>query len=192
MKKIISHILSISFVLLAVSVIACGCSKTPNYKKYRTELNRIDTVTVDGTELTAYFFLLKEGNAVLDVCNSEGEVLQSFEFPADGNEYYTSLDFSFAFKEAKFQDMNFDSHLDLYLPLSVTTPNLEGMAWLWDTESKTFVLSKELSKLYELTVFPEKKIITSCDYSSPDGITRSEYKWEDGKLVSVSEYTVTN
>ena len=194
MKKHLTKLFAIlsALSILASSLLLCACSRTPNYKKYRIEKNKIDTVTVGDKEITGYFFLIKDGSAVVELCDSENNVLQSMSFPAEGNEYYTSLDFSFAFKEAKFQDMNFDQHLDLYIPLSVTTPNLEGMAWLWDTENSAFVLSEELSKLYELTVFPDEKMITSNDYSSPDGIVCSEYKWEDGKLTKVNEYTVTN
>ena len=64
------------------------------------------------------------------------------------------------------------------------------MAWLWSSDEKKLVLSEELSELYELTVFADEELITSQDYSSPDGILCSEYKWENGKLTKVGEYTV--
>ncbi len=180
----------IVFILTAVclfSLVSCA----DKYEEYHTEDNKIGTVTVDEKELTAYYFLLEDGSAVLDVCDSKSKILQTIEFPVQ-SDYYTSLDFDFGFANAIFQDMNFDGHKDLYVPCSVTTPNLEGMAWLWDSDKGEFVLSEELSALYELTVFPDEKLITSQDYANEDGILCKEYKWENGKLVQTGEYIINN
>ena len=178
-------------VLAFCAIFSCACTKS--YKKYRKEENLCKKATVEKHSFEAYFFLLPEGNAVLQLTDekNDSKVHQTFEFPAEG-EFYTSLDFSFAFDGLSFQDMNFDGKLDLYVPCSVTTPNLEGMAWLWDSEKDTFVLSKELSALYELTVFPDEKLITSQDYTAPDGILCREFVWENGKLLQTGEYTINN
>lgn len=188
MKRIFK---SISLCLLTLTLIISSamlfsCSK---YKKFHTEENKIATVAVDGYNLTAYFFLLEDESAVLDLCDEEGKRFQSFEFPTE-SEYYTSLDFSFAVEMTVFQDMNFDGIADLYVPCSVTTPNLEGMAWLWDSDKKEFVLSEELSALYELTLYPEDEVLSSQDYSDPEKILCREYQWENGKLKMISEYTI--
>lgn len=175
-----------ALALIASSTMLFSCSK---YKKFHIEENEVATAAVDGYKLTAYFFLPEDGNAVLDLCDEEGKLFQSFEFPSKG-EYYTSLDFEFAFERTVFQDMDFDGNVDLYVPCSVTTPNLEGMAWLWDTKEKEFTLSEELSALYELTVYPEDEVLSSQDYSDPEKILCREYQWEDGKLKIISEYTI--
>ena len=183
-KKLLLVALSL---LLSLFLLSCSVS----YKEYRTDENRARVFDVGGKTLSAYFFVVEdEEKAVFELCDTDGKVTQSFEFPFDGNDYYTSLDFEFAFDGVAAQDMNFDGENDLYIPLSVTTPNLEGMAWLWDEKEGEFVLSEELSALYELTVFPDEELITSQDYSNPDGVLCSEYKWEGGKLVKVGEYTV--
>ena len=162
----------------------------PSYKVFHTKENMLGRVTVDGSKLTAYFFLIEDGSAVLDICNTEEKTVQQILFPLKG-EYYASLDFEYAFSYGLFQDMNFDGYQDLYIPCSVTTENLQGMAWLWDTEEESFVLSHELSSLYELTVFPEEKLITSQDYTDPEKILCKEFAWENGKLLQVGEYTVS-
>lgn len=178
-------------ILILSAFLICSCSS--EYKEYHIEDNVMDSEKIDDHEFSAYFFLLPEGNAVIEItCTSccDGDVIQTIDFPAQ-SDYYASLDFEYAFDNAVFQDMNFDGTPDLYVPCSVTTENLEGMAWLWDGKEEAFILSEELSALYELTVFPEDKLITSQDYSSPDEILCKEFKWEKGKLVQVGEYTVT-
>ena len=188
-KRIINSALIIIVACIAASsALLVSCSKP---KDYRTDENKFATVTEGKTQLSGYLYLV-DYNATLDICDADGNVLQSFALPNVGNEYYTSLDFSYAFEEAKFQDMNFDSFPDLYVPLSVTTTNLEGMAWLWDAEKSEFVLSDELSRLYELTVVAEEEMITSFDRTDLERIIQRDYKWEDGKLTQISEYTVTN
>ncbi len=184
-KTILTALLLLSLLILA------SCS--PNYKEYRTDENIMGTVQVDSYSFTAYFFLLPEGGAVMELCdnNNNKKVVSTIEFP-ESSDYYASLDFDFAFYKAAFQDMNFDGHADLYVPCSTTTENLEGMAWLWDAEADEYVLCEELSALYELTVFPDEELITSQDYSSPDKILCKEFKWENGKLVQTGEYTITN
>ncbi len=176
-------------ILLCILACALLTSCAPTYKKYHTEESIAVSTAVDGEKANAYFFLIEDGSAVMDICRDNGNRLQRIEL-AVSCDYYASLDFDFAFANAVFQDMNFDGEMDLYIPCSVTTVNLEGMAWLWDSEKGEFVLSDELSKLYELTVFPDEELITSQDYSSPDGILCSEYKWEKGKLTKVGEYTI--
>ena len=187
-KASLRFILAALLVLSALMIFSCA----PNYKEYRTEENTLATVEVDGHSYTVYFFCLPEGGAVMEFAdnNNEKKIESSIDFPESGD-YYASLDFDFAFYKAAFQDMNFDGYTDLYVPCSATTENLEGMAWLWDTEKGEFVLSEELSALYELTVFPNEELITSQDYSSPDGILCKEFKWENGKLVQTGEYTIT-
>jgi len=184
-KKLLLVALSL---LLSLFLLSCSVS----YKEYRTDENRARVFDVGGKTLSAYFFVVEdEEKAVFELCDTDGKVTQSFEFPFDGNDYYTSLDFEFAFDGVAAQDMNFDGENDLYIPLSVTTPNLEGMAWLWDSKEECFVLSEELSALYELTVYPEDKIIASQDYTADNGILCKEFTWEDGKLVQTGEYTIT-
>lgn len=187
MKKRMICTISLSFaVILSLLLSSCGYK----YEKFHTEENIMGETEISDKELSAYFFLLEEGGAVMDICNGEGELIQSLSFPKE-SEYYVSLDFDFAFEMAKFQDMNFDGLADLYVPCSTTTPNLEGMAWLWNSEAGEFVLSEELSALYELTVYPDEELITSQDYSDPASVLCKEFKWENGKLVQTGEYTVT-
>lgn len=190
MKKFAFRII-LTAILLLSAVLLCSC--TPNYEEYRTDKNILTTVEVDGYSFTVYFFTISEGGAVMELCdnNNENKVESTIEFP-ESSDFYASLDFEFAFYKAAFQDMNFDGHADLYVPCSATTENLEGMAWLWDAKKDKYVLSEELSALYELTVFPDEELITSQDYSSPDGILCKEFKWENGKLVQTGEYTITN
>ncbi len=190
MKKTATKII-LTAILILSAILLSSCS--PNYKEYRVDKNIMGTVEVDGHSFTAYFFLLPEGSAVMELCdnNKDKKVACTIDFP-ESCDYYASLDFDFAFYKAAFQDMNFDGHADLYVPCSTTTENLEGMAWLWNSEKDEFILSEELSALYELTVFPDEELITSQDYSSPDGILCKEFKWENGKLVQTGEYTINN
>ena len=183
--------LGIVSALLLLCMMSCTLltSCAPSYKKYHTEENVAITTAVGGSKAIAYFFLLEDGSAVMDICREDGKRLQRIEL-AVSCEYYASLDFSYSFTNAAFQDMDFDGEMDLYIPCSVTTANLEGMAWLWDDEKGQFVLSEELSKLYELTIYPEDEIIASQDFSDPENIVRSEYKWENDKLVKIDEYIV--
>lgn len=183
-NKILSIILA---ALIASAALLTSCA--PSYKSYHTEENIAASSAVGGGKVIAYLFKTDDTNAVMDLCRDDGKRIYRIDLPAE-SEYYVSLDFEYAFANTVFQDMNFDGELDLYVPCSVTTANLEGIALLWDTEKGKFVLSEELSALYELTVFPEDELITSQDYSNPEGILCSEYKWEDGKLVKVGEYTV--
>lgn len=182
--KIVSALL-----LLCTVGAALLTSCAPSYKEHHTEKNVAASTALDGKKANAYFFLIEDGSAVMDICLENGDRIQRIELPKEG-EFYVSLDFDFAFANAVFQDMNFDGEMDLYIPCSVTTANLEGMAWLWSSDEEKLVLSEELSELYELTVFADEELITSQDYSSPDGILCSEYKWENGKLTKVGEYTV--
>lgn len=190
MKKAAFNVILTSLLLMSAILLA-SCS--PNYEKYRIDKNILSTVEVDGYSFTVYFFLLPEGGAVMELCdnNDDKKVKSTIEFP-ESSDYYASLDFDFAFYKAAFQDMNFDGYTDLYVPCSATTENLEGMAWLWDAEEDEYVLCEELSALYELTIFPDEELITSQDYSSPDGILCKEFKWKNGKLVQTGEYTITN
>lgn len=174
-------------VLVSLVLSACAVGKNKNY----TDETLLGTTDMEGFEITAYFYKNEDGSAILDLCDSSGTPFQSFDFPVEG-EYYTNLDYEYAIENGLFQDMNFDGYKDLYIPCSVITPNLEGMAWLWDTEKDEFVLSDELSRLYELTVFSDEELITSQDYAHENGILCSEYKWENGKLVKTGEYTVHN
>ena len=66
------------------------------------------------------------------------------------------------------------------------------MAWLWDKESCKFVLSDELSKIYELTVDPDKKTVSGTDYAAEEGPLYTEYEWKEGKLIKTDEYTINN
>ena len=188
MKNKYTRLLSVILIICIVGItLLTSC--TPAYKEFHTEDNVAVTNEIADEKLTAYFFILDDGSAVMDICRENGDRVQRLEFPT-ADEHYASLDFDYAFENAVFQDMNFDGVDDLYVPCSVTTENLEGLAWLWDGEAGEFVLSEELSALYELTVFPDEELITSQDYSHPDGILCSEYKWEEGKLVKIGEYTV--
>jgi len=186
-SKFIKKLCAALTLFVSVSLLLSSCA--PAYKEYHVTENVIDISERGGEEQTSYFFLTDDGSAVLDICNEKGGRLQRFEFP-QSSDYYASLDFEYAFASAVFQDMNFDGKDDLYVNGTATTENLEGMAWLWDEKEGEFVLSEELSALYELTVFPDEELITSQDYSNPDGVLCSEYKWEGGKLVKVGEYTV--
>ncbi len=185
MKKYITILLSFALIFSSTCLFSCGYK----YEKYHIEENIIGKTNVSDKELCAYFFALEDGSALLDLCNTDGETVQSLSFPESGD-HYAFLDFEFAFENAVFQDMNFDGEDDLYVPCSVTTENLEGMAWLWDSDKGQFTLSDELSALYELTVYPEEELICSQDYSDPAAILCKEFKWEDGKLTQVGEYTI--
>lgn len=187
MKKIYLKLTATLLFCMTVTVLLSSCA--PSYKDYHTEENIAASSAVGGEKVIAYLFKTDDTNAVMDICRESGKRIYRIDLPAE-SEYYASLDFDYAFSNTVFQDMNFDGEMDLYVPCSVTTANLEGMALLWDTKKNEFVLSEELSALYELTVFPDEELITSQDYSDPDGILCSEYKWEDGKLVKVGEYTV--
>ena len=183
-----NKILSVVLATVIVST-ALLTSCAPSYKSYHTEENIVASSAVGGKKTVAYLFKNEESEAYMDICSDDGDRILRIDLPEE-SEYYASLDYDYAVEHTVFQDMNFDGELDLYVPCSVTTANLEGMAWLWDEEAGKFVFSEELSALYELTVFPDEELITSQDYSDPDCILCSEYKWEDGKLVKIGEYTV--
>ena len=188
MKNYRLIIVSAILILCIVSA-ALLTSCAPAYTEHHTEENVAASTALGKEKAIAYFFLVEDGRAVMDICREDGKRIQRIELPVYG-EFYACLDFEYAFDCTVFQDMNFDGEMDLYIPCSVTTANLEGMAWLWDSDEERLVLSEELSELYELTVFPEDKLITSQDYSDPEAILCSEYKWEKGKLTKVGEYTV--
>ncbi len=184
--------LRIVSALLLLCMVSCALltSCSPAYDEYHTDEHMSASGIVGGKGANAYLFLLEDESAVMDICRRNGKLIQRIELGTTGD-YYTSLDFDYAFFNTVFQDMNFDGYLDLYIPCSVTTANLEGMAWLWDTAKKEFVLSKELSALYELTVVSKDKLIKSIDYLHPEGPYCTEYKWEGEKLTKVNEYIVT-
>jgi len=185
-KRIISAVLLLSAIF---ALTACG---EPDYSEYRTDDNLIGKEEYSGKELSAYLFKPEDADARLEIVNAEKDkVVQYVDFPENG-EYYALFEMEFALPGATFQDMNFDGYKDLYIPCCAVTANLEGMAWLWDKNEGEFVLCEELCKVYELTVDAEKKIIVGTDYASKDGILRTEYKWEEGKLVKADEYIVNN
>ncbi|MBE6714639.1 MAG: hypothetical protein E7575_05080 [Ruminococcaceae bacterium] len=192
-------LLSAILILSCASLFACSSKDEDasikefksEYADKHTEENLIATAKLDKeTEICAYLFAVEDSGAVLEIKKKDSQkIIESISLPEEG-EYYTVLDMDFASQNTVFQDMNFDGFIDLYVPCSVITPNLEGMAWLWDSEKSKFILSEELSSLYELCVFPEDELITSQDYSDPSAILCKEFIWENGKLVQVGEYTV--
>ncbi len=188
MKKLISLLLLFSLL----SLFSCA-EKLPDYSEYHTDENSIGTVTIGSTRLEGFLFTLESGEGRIEF-TKEGskKAHQAIPLPLEG-EYYTLLESDYARQFATYQDMNFDGCMDLYVPCCVSTANLEGMAWLWDDGKKEFVLSEELSALYELTVYADDELITSQDYSDPAGVLCREYKWIDGILTKTGEYTmITN
>ncbi len=193
-KKYISAILCIALLLCSLASCSSGPEeKDSKYKSYHVKENRAGSFNVSKElKLEAYLFALEDGSAVLELKKPRSQkIIQSVSLPIS-NEYYSYLDFEFAFDNIDFVDINFDGYADIYLPCSVTTANLQGMAWLWNSEKCSFVLSKELSVLPELMVFADEKLITSQDHSDPSGILCKEFKWENGKLIQTSEYTISN
>lgn len=193
MKKYISVILCLALLLCTFT----ACSSDPDemeskYKSYHVKENRAGSFKVSkDLKLEAYLFRLEDESAVLELKKPDSQdIIKSVSLPVTG-EYYTYLDFEYAFDNIEFIDINFDGYTDIYLPCSITTANLQGMAWLWDNDDSSYVLSEELSVLSELTVFSDEKLITSQDYSDPSGILCKEFKWENGKLIQTSEYTIS-
>ena len=189
LKKISSIILAASLLAAPAALTACG---EADYSDYRISENMIGSEKYDEKELAAYLFKPEDADARLEIVDTESEtVVQSYEFP-ETDTYYALFELEYALPGADFQDMNFDGYKDLYIPCCASTANLEGMAWLWDKDSAAFVLCEELCELYELVIDPEEEMIMGTDYTAADGPLRTEYTWEDGKLIKTDEYTINN
>ena len=176
MKKALSLLVS---CLMLVSLVSCAAGKNSKH----TAKTLAGCSEQDGTDLLFYYYEKDGGGAVLDVCTGKNgsNIIQIISLEKSG-EYYIELDYELSFEGISFDDMNFDGHPDLYLPLSAVTENLQGMAWLWNVDKEQYILSDSLSKITELRTDEGKKCIYGCDYSN-GGEQRSVYTWNGSKLI---------
>lgn len=176
MKKAIALTL---MCLMLISLMSCAGGK----KSKHTAETLAGCSEQDGTDILFYYYPKDGGGAVLEVCTgvNGSEILQTIVLE-QSSEYYIDLDYKLSFEGIRFDDMNFDGHPDLYMPLSTMTANLQGMAWLWNVDREQYILSESLSKIPELETDEEKKCIYGCDYSN-GGEQRSVYTWDGLRLV---------
>lgn len=191
MKSFYKKLTAAALLILTVcAAFLSSCSAAPSYEEFHTEENIAASSAVSDGKVIAYLFRNEDNAAFMDICRDSGKRMLRIELPEE-SEYYACLDYDYTLYNTVFQDINFDGEADLYVPCSVSTANLQGMVWLWDTKAKKFVFSEELSKLYELTVLKDEKIIKSTDYENLDGPLCTEYEWKNGKLSEIRSYTVT-
>ena len=188
-KKISSIILAASLLAAPAALTACG---EADYSDFRVSENMIGTEKYDDQKIEAYLFKPEDADARLEIVDTKSKkVVQSHEFP-ESDIYYALFEIDYALRFAVFEDLNFDGYKDLYIPCCASTANLEGMAWLWDKETSSFVLSDELSKIHELMVDTRHNRITGTDYTAEEGPLQTVYEWKDGKLIKTDEYTINN
>jgi hypothetical protein len=89
-------------------------------------------------------------------------------------------------------DYNFDGHGDLALETAFKQGNASYCIWLFDTKTKRFVASPQLSQLTNPRPDPKTKTVISLSRGGCIGCSKQEtYRWSKGQLIPVREETVT-
>lgn len=123
---------------------------------------------------------LKESEVV--IYNGK-KVFQTEKYP---EEKLKELDFDYAKEHISFVDVNFDGYKDLCVAVNRNGETVRYMFWVFDSKTKLFVYSEELSKLTTVAVNADKKQLVSSVLS--DGKLYYEtYTFENGKLTLLSK-----
>ena len=195
MRKFISLLLIVTFIIAAVTLASCGESESKETQSSETTAETVNTDKCTnenfvgkylfGTTPGKIYFWLNEdetGDMVIIKAGQSNDILMSMSFPRQESDYYALFDFDYCRDNMVIGDINFDGMNDLYLPCSVLTANVEGMVWLWNEETGKLELSDELSFIPNFTVDSENKIISGSDNSVPGSTTEYTYTWENGEL----------
>ncbi len=175
MKKIISISALILVFALIVTVFA-ACNDKPDDEITTTE----PTNVADNEPFTPTITISRDSALI---AYGDGKV-QKLNFP-DG--YEKDYDFEYAKEHYDFIDLNFDKVLDISIAIAKNGDEISYYCWLYDSVTNTYIYSKELSALKNISVDADKKQILSS-VSNDSKETVKVYTWVEGKLTELKTY----
>gem|GEM_PF-1450907 len=84
------------------------------------------------------------------------------------------------------EDVNFDGYTDFYLLYSEGNLNSYYCFWLWNMENRRYEYYLPLSSIPSPVVDGDTKRITASDQISFDTVITTEYVWNNGEIVPIS------
>lgn len=159
MKRIIAVALAI-LTLSGMLFAATSCGKNKDKYDFSAEVKDSEVVIFNGKK-----------------------VFQTEKYPA---EKLSGLDIAFAKEHVSFVDVDFDGYKDLCLAVGKDGDSIRYIFWLFDSKTKLFVYSKELSELTTVALNADKKQLISSVIE--DGkLYYVTYAFRDGKLTMLSK-----
>lgn len=167
------------FIRTLTAVLLCSLTLSMPMSYACEEGNALSTAI--GKDMPSVEIVVREGNIAIYSQDERHDLLQEIPYSLANDAKLAPCDL------VTFEDMNFDGYMDLKIAASVGRANRYDDCWLWNKDSRKFVMHEELSQLASLVFNPEGKTVRSYTHISASDSEEATYTWKNGKLSLIDK-----